>query len=75
MIDEIHPELVGMSAPLRISPLDDGMVGLAIGDNAVSGTWMDAIDLAISLMGAAQSAAYSIDVESGTIARYLLNRQ
>jgi len=66
-----HPDLISADAYVTVHALDTGMVTLQVNDSIVEGTWMEAVDVAYSLMAAAHKAAEDAGVPRLIMARYL----
>ena len=67
-----HPDLTTNQQRLSVTPNDNGMVTITVEDQAIQGTWMDAIDLSLAIHTAAITAARNIDVSRETIVRYII---
>ena len=55
-------DMTSESFPIRVFPQKDGLVAIAIGENAVQGTWIDALDLAWVITAAASESALALEV-------------
>jgi len=67
-----HPDLATNQQRLSVTPGNDGMVTITLEDQAVQGTWMDALDLSLAIHMAAITAARNIDVSRETIIRHII---
>ena len=66
-----HPDLQTNTQQISVTPNENGMVIITINDEAIQGTWMDAMDLSLAIHLAAIKAARNIEVSHATIIKYL----
>jgi len=67
-----HPDLATNQQRLSVTPQNNGMVIITVNDEAITGTWMDAIDLSMAIHMAAVTAARNIEVSRETIIKYMI---
>lgn len=67
-----HPDLTTNQQRLSVTPNSNGMVTITLEDQAVQGTWMDALDLSLAIHMAAITAARNINVSRETIIRHII---